>query len=156
MKIEVILRCSIRSSAAEASSLPSIVTGFGFMQSAAVFLQDFGIALQQAAQIAVGDRAGEDALIIDDRGDAEAFGRHLVDDVVHRRRQRNDRRLRAGVHQIADAKEALAELSAGMEECEILLLESFAHQKRHRQRVAEGERRGGGSSRREAERTRFF
>ena len=46
------------------------------------------------------------------------------------------------MHEVGDAQETFAELSAGMEEREVLFLEAFTYEKRHRERVAERERGG--------------
>ena len=92
---------------------------------------------------------------IDNGGDPEAFLRHLVDDIVHRRLDADHRHLIAAMHQVVHAQETLAQLSAGMEESEVLFLEAFSQQQGHSQRVAECQCGGGRRGRGEAEWTGF-
>ena len=62
----------------------------------------------------------------------------------------------ARVHQRFDAHQPLAELAAGMQVREILLAEALLDEQRHRQRVADRERRGRARGRHEVHRARFF
>jgi hypothetical protein len=112
--------------------------------------------LEQAAQVAVGDDAQELLAVVDDGGDAEALLRHLVDGVAHRGVGMHARELLAGVHQLVHAEEALAELAARVEPREVLVGEAARLHHRHRQSVADGERRGGGGGGREVERARLL
>ena len=74
----------------------------------------------------------------------------------HRRVGANDRRLLAAVHQLLDAHQPLAQLAAGMQVGEVLLPEALGDEQRHRQRVAERQRRGGAGGRHEVQRARFL
>ena len=69
---------------------------------------------------------------------------------------RDDRRGVAGVHRVLDPHQAPSELAAGMQGREVLLAEALAHQQRHRQRVAERERRGRAGGRRQVQRAGFL
>ena len=62
--------------------------------------------------------------VVDDARHAEALARHLVDDVAHRRgRSRTDGHGVAGVHQLLDAHQPLAEPAARVQAGEVLLPE---------------------------------
>ena len=109
-----------------------------------------------APKVAVRDDARQAALGIDDAGHAEALPGHLVDDVRHRGVFADRGELLAGVHQLIEPHQALAELPARMEVREVLLPEALAHEQRHRERVAQRQRRRGAGGRREVERARFL
>ncbi len=104
-------------------------------------------AFEQAAQVAVADDAAEQALLLYG-GDAELLRGHFVDYVGHGSGGADDRDLVAGVHEVANAGQALAELAAGMEFGEVLDAEALAQADGDGEGVAEGEHgggRGGGS-----------
>ena len=79
---EVILRASMRARASAAKVSGAMVTGLGFMISAAVRVRALvAVPFEEAAEVAVGDHAEEFArLLIEDGGHAEFFVGHLVDD----------------------------------------------------------------------------
>ena len=60
------------------------------------------------------------------------------------------------VHRLLDPHQPPAELAARMQGREVLLAEALAHQQRHRERVAERQRRGGARGRHQVHRTRFL
>ena len=91
-----------------------------------------------------------------DGGDAQAFARHLVDDLDHGSGGRDARDGIAGVHQLRDAGEALAEFAAGMQVGEVFGAEAAALAECDGQRVAQGEHGGGGGRGRKAERAGFL
>jgi len=100
-------------------------------------------ALEQAAEVAVGDDA-EQAAVLLDGGEAELFAAHLVDDVGHGGFRRDDGDGVASVHEVANEGEAFAEFAARVEVCEVLGSEALAEADGDGERVAEGEHGGGG------------
>ena len=62
----------------------------------------------------------------------------------------------AGVHQLLDPHQTLAQLAAGVKVCEVLGAEPFLDQERHRQRVAERQSGRGAGRRHEVERARLL
>ena len=110
---EVMRRVSITWSAAAASRSPEMVTGSRVMISRAVRPLMSSSTHHQAAQVAVGDQAGQRAVAIGHAGHAESLATHLVDHVAQRRLFVDARHAVAGVHQLLDAHQALAERPAG-------------------------------------------
>ncbi len=100
--------------------------GIFFHARGGALFQDLFVAFEKTPQIAVADDALEHTAVARYRGDAESFFRHFVDHVAHRRRHVDDRNLLAAVHQIADAKESLAELSARMKKGEVFFAKTFS------------------------------
>ena len=94
----------------------------------------------------------EPALGVDDARDPEPLLRHLVDDVLHRGVERDERHVASRVHQVGDPEEALAELAARVEGGEVLRPEALLDRDRHREGVPHRELRGGGGRRREVQR----
>jgi len=120
-------------------------------------------ALEQAAEIAVGDDAGEGEAGglsrflrglgggLEDGGHAEFFAGHLVDDFGHGGGGENVGEGVAGVHEVADAGETAAERAAGVEVGEVVGLEAGLAGELEGEGVAEGEHGGGGGGGREIE-----
>jgi hypothetical protein len=73
-----------------------------------------------AAQVAVGDDAGEAAAGVDDGGHPELLAAHLAEHVANTRVGRDPRHGVAGVHQGVRAHQALAERAARVQVREIL------------------------------------
>ncbi len=96
------------------------------------------------------------SIALGDGGDAESLARHLVDDLDHGRGGRDAGNGVAGVHELGDAGEALAEFAAGMEVGKVLGAEAAALAEGDGQGIAEGEHGGGGGRGREAERAGFL
>lgn len=108
------------------------------------FSQGLGaIAFEQAAEVAVADDAEELAVFFH-RGHTELFAGHFVDHVLHRRAGRDAGDGVAGVHELLDAGQALAELAAGMEGGEVLGAETFFEGDGDGEGVSKGEHGGGG------------
>ncbi len=84
----------------------------------------------------------EPAAGVGDRGHAEPFARHLVEDVRHRRGREHDRRGGTRVHDVLDLHQPAAEFAGRMERRELILAEALANEERHGERVAH--RQGGG------------
>ncbi len=93
---------------------------------------------------------------VEDRGHAETFAAHLVDYVGQFRIEIHPRQGVAGVHEAFGAQQLPAEATAGMQRGEIAFLEAAAFEQGDGERVANGERGGGGGRRCEIERARFF
>src|SRR6185437_6209170 len=117
------------------------------------------VGLELAADIAVGDQAGDRstgaAVGLDHGGDAEAFAGHFIDDFGEEGFGRDAGQGIAGMHELADRGEALAELAAGMQLGEIARGEAALLGDGHGERVAQGEGGGGRGGGREAERAGF-
>ncbi len=90
------------------------------------------IGPQIAAQVAVGDDAGERAVRVHDDHRAEALAADLVDRLVHQRVDAHDRQPLVLVHDVAHELEPGAELAARMEDAEMLGREAALFQKRDR------------------------
>ncbi len=112
------------------------------------------VAFEKAAQIAVADDA-EQASVFLDGGHPEFFARHLVDDVFHGRSGCDTRDGVAGVHELAHAGEALAQLAAGVERGKIFGLEAFLNRDSDGESVAKREHGSSGGGGREAHATGF-
>ena len=63
------------------------------------------VALDQPAQVPVGDHSREASALVDDRRDPESFPTHLIDRVAHGCRNGDVWRFVAGVHQLVDAED---------------------------------------------------
>ena len=108
-------------------------------------------ALEQTAEVAVGDDTGEGVAgglggfwgWLEDGGHAEALAGHLVDDLGHGGVGGDAGKSVAGVHEVADAGEALAERAAGVDVGEVLGLEAGLAAELEGEGVAEGEHGGG-------------
>ena len=103
-------RAFIVCSASSASASGPIVRGEGVMMSATRRASRSGPIC--AAQIAVGDDAGQPAVRIGDPQAAEALFGHQQQGVVHRHVRRAERHGVAGVHQVAHPPEPGAEPAA--------------------------------------------
>ena len=110
----------------------------------------------QAAEVAVGDDAGEAAVGMEHGRHAEAFVAHFVEDVGHWRFQRNARERVAGVHQVLDAEKLFAEASGGMQRGEIVVAKVAALQQRDGEGIADGHRDRGACRRSEIQGAGFF
>ena len=113
------------------------------------------IVTHVAAQIAVGDDAGELAGVVGDGDAAEALGRHFDDRRRHWRAARDQRHRIARMHDVADEFECRAELAARMKDAEIDRGEAAAFEQRDRERIAERELHQRRRGRREIMRTSF-
>ena len=137
---EVMRRSSIMARPRAASSSAAIGVRIGFHRLPRVQGERIGpAALQQAAEIAIGDEAEEAALCIEHRGNTELLARHLVDHLAHRSGGRDGRQRVAGVHQIADEGKFFTKFAARVERSEIFRTEAFAQRDGDRQRIAESE-----------------
>ena len=92
-----------------------------------------------AAQIAVGDHAGELAGRLGDGHATKAFGRHFDDRFRHRCAARNQRDGGARMHHVADEFQCSAQSAAGMEDPEIDRGEAATFKERNGKRIAERE-----------------
>ena len=110
----------------------------------------------QAAEVAVGDDAGEAAVGMSDGGHAEAFVAHFVDDVGHGGVGCDAGQRVAGVHEVFDAEEFAAEAAGGMQRGEIVVAEIAAFEERHGEGVADGHRDRGAGGGREIQGAGFF
>src|SRR6266478_2150775 len=110
----------------------------------------------QAAQIAIGEDACEAAIGLQNRGHAEAFAAHFVNDVWHRGVSRDSGKSIASVHLMLDAEKFLAETPCGMKRGEIIGAEATPFEKRDRESVADGHGDGGARGGREIERASFL
>jgi hypothetical protein len=114
--------------------------------------------LQHAAQVAVGEDPEQAVVRVDDARHADALARHLV----QRRGQQRvggavARQLRALAHDVRDVhEEAAAQRAARVMLGELLAAEAARFQQRHRERVAQRQRRGGARRGRQVERARFL
>ena len=112
------------------------------------------VTLQQPAQVAVADDA-EQASALFYGGHAEFFAGHFVNHVFHRRGGLDAGDGVAGVHQLIDARETLAELAAGVQGGEIFGAESFFERDGDGECIAERKHGCSGGGGREAEPTCF-
>lgn len=103
-----------------------------------------------AAKVAVGQRADQVAGLVDDAGDAEAFGGHLDDAVAERGGGADQGEGGAGVHELGHVQEAGAEFAAGVEALEVVGGEAALFQQEDGERVAGGELHGGAGGGRQA------
>ena len=113
------------------------------------------VLLEQPAQVAVGDHAGQSAGGVDDRGHAHHLPRHLVEGLGHRRGRAHARDAVAGPHEVPDLQEAPAEAAGRMQRGEVFGLEPPPFRDRERQRVAHREHRRRRSRGREVQRAGF-
>src|SRR6266853_889959 len=110
----------------------------------------------QAAKIAVGQDPRQASIGFEDRGHAEFLGRHLMEDVGHRRVFRNARQRFSRVHEMFHAQKFLAETSRGMERGEIIGAKSAAFEERNSEGVANGHGYRGARRRRKVHGAGFF
>jgi hypothetical protein len=105
-------------------------------------------ALDEAAQVAVGEDAQRQARVVAHRREAQAARAHLAQHLRQRRIGPDHGHVRAAAHEVAHVHEQLApEAAAGVRTREVLLHEAARIQQRHCQRVAQrhlrrGARRG--------------
>ncbi len=110
------------------------------------------VGLQEAAEVAVRDAAGEPPLGVDHGGDPQPLPGHLVDRLAHRRVEEHLRQRVPRVHELIDFQELLAELAGGVELGEVLAGEPPRLDERHGEGVPHGEGGGGGGRGREPQR----
>ena len=110
----------------------------------------------QAAEVTVGDDAGEFSIGGEHGGHAKFLGAHFVEDVGHFRFERDARESVGGVHQMLDAKELFAEAASGVERGEVVVAEVAAFEERNGERVADGHCNRGARGRSEIQGARFF
>jgi hypothetical protein len=101
------------------------------------------VALEKAAEVAVGDHAQE-FFFLENGGHAEFFAGHLVDDLRHWSFGDDLWESFGGVHEVAYAGEADAEAAAGVEVGEVGGVEAMAATEFEGEGVSEGEHDGGG------------
>ncbi len=153
-KSEVMRWSSMVLSAAAASSSGGIVRGTLRHALPGRAPEQGLVRLQQAPEVAVRDAAGQAALVVGHRGDAEALLRHLVDRLAHRRAGGDTAgRASPGMHELVDLEQPLAELAGGVEEREVFPGEAARLQQRHGEGVAHRQCRGRRGGRRQVQRT---
>ena len=108
---------------------------------------------EMTSEVAVGDDARDAPGGVDDARHAEAAGADGVHYGFGGLGRRYGGQIRPGVHEPVDAQQPLSQLSARMQVGKVLLAESLADEKRHRQGVAERQRGGGAGRRSQVERT---
>src|SRR5882672_4543256 len=94
----------------------------------------------EAAEVAVGEDAGEFAVGGCDGGHAEFFGGHFVEGGGHGSFWRNARQGFAGVHEVFDAEEFLAEVAGGVKGGKVVVLKAPAVKEGNGEGVADGHR----------------
>jgi hypothetical protein len=110
----------------------------------------------QAAQITVGDDAGEAAVGMKHGGHAQALVTHFVNDGGHERFGRHMRQRAARVHFVLDAHELAAETTSGMKGGEVVVAKVASLEKRDGEGIAYGHRDGGASGGSKIQRAGFF
>jgi hypothetical protein len=101
------------------------------------------IAFEETAEIAVGDHADE-MVVCDDGRHAEFLSRHLIDHLGHGSGRRDLRYRVGGVHELADACEALADAATGVQVGEVFRLPATTAAYFEGECVAESEHDGCG------------
>ena len=114
------------------------------------------VFFHQPAKVAIGEDAGEFAVGGENGGHAEFLGGHFVERGGHRRLWRYMRHGIAGVHQVFDAEEFMAEASCRMESGEVVGLEAATFEKGNGESVAQGHRDGSAGRGSEVEGAGFF
>ena len=114
------------------------------------------VFFHEAAEVAIGEDAGEFTVGGENGGHAEFLGGHFVERGRHGRLWRYMRHGVAGVHEVFDTEKFLAEASSGMEGGKIVGLEAAAFEKGNGEGIAQGHRDGGAGSGSEVEGASFF
>src|SRR5216683_341415 len=114
------------------------------------------VLFHEAAEVAVGEDAGEFAVGSGDGGHAEFFGGHFVKGGRHGCLGGDARQSVAAVHEMFDTKKFFAKAAGGMESGEIIVLEAAAVEKGNSECVADGHGYGGAGGGSEIEGAGFF
>src|ERR1700688_2352434 len=101
------------------------------------------VLFHEAAEVAVGEDAGEFAVGSGDGGHAEFLGGHFVECGGHGCFGGDAGQGFAGVHEVFDAEEFFAEAAGGMEGGEVVVLEATAIEEGNGEGVANGHGNGG-------------
>ena len=114
------------------------------------------LLFHQAAEVAVGDDAGEFSIGLKHGGHTEFLRAHFVKDVGHFCFQRDARKSVGGVHQVLDAEKFFAEAAGGVKRGEVVVAEIATFKKRDGKCVADGHCDGSARGWREIQGTGFF
>ena len=120
-------------------------------------LVNVDVAVEAAAQVAVGEDPGQPAIGLGDHGHAQAFARHFQQGVLEQGAALNLWQFVAGVHHVLDLEQqAAAQSAAGVREGEVFRGETAGFEQGNGQGVTQDQRRGGRGGRCQVERAGFL